>query len=151
MAKVLVIGVGNLDRGDDGAGIAAARLIRAAVPYARVIESAGDAADLIDAWGDAEHVYLIDAMVAGAAPGALERFDAHVSSLPATFNATSSHAFGAAAAVELARVLGMLPPRLIVYGIEGADYTAGSGQSPAVSAAVERVARLVAEEIAAFS
>jgi hydrogenase maturation protease len=144
---LLVIGVGNLDRGDDGAGIAAARLIRAAAPHVRVIESAGDAADLIDLWQSAETVYVIDAMLSGAPPGTVQRFDAQRRPLPVRLGSTSSHAFGVGAAVELARILGYLPPRLIVYGIEGAQYDMGSGLSQPTAAAVNAIVADICLEI----
>jgi len=37
--------------------------------------------------------------------------------------------------------LDQLPPRLIVYGIEGKDFTSGEGLSPEVAAAVEEAAQ----------
>jgi hydrogenase maturation protease len=60
---------------------------------------------------------------------------------------TSSHGLGVAQAVELGCVLGRLPRRLIVVGIEGADFGPGSNLTAAVAAAVEPAARLVAELI----
>ncbi|MBN8636246.1 MAG: hydrogenase maturation protease, partial [Anaerolineae bacterium] len=64
MNDCLIIGVGNPQRGDDGVGLAAARLVRAALPDADVRESAGDPADLIELWTTttAPTVYVIDAM-----------------------------------------------------------------------------------------
>ena len=52
------------------------------------------------------------------------------------------HALGVGDAVELARELDRLPPRLAVYGIEGESFEAGEGLSPAVEATVSA---LVAE------
>ena len=59
----------------------------------------------------------------------------------------STHAFGLAEAVELARALGRLPPRLIVYGIEGKSFEAGVGLSPEVGAAVQEVVERVLGEL----
>ena len=44
---------------------------------------------------------------------------------PASFR-SSTHAFGVGDAVELARALGRLPRRVVVYGVEGADFAAGA-------------------------
>lgn len=60
--------------------------------------------------------------------------------LPAPFAAPSTHALGLAEAVELGRALGRLPPTLTVFGIEGTTFTAGATPTPAVLAAVPRVA-----------
>jgi len=49
--------------------------------------------------------------------------------------------------VELARALGRLPPRLIIYGIEGKSFEAGAGLSPEVQAAVEGVVERVLREV----
>jgi hydrogenase maturation protease len=43
--------------------------------------------------------------------------------------------------VELARELGRLPGELVVFAVEVADTDFGTGLSPAVSAAVDLVAR----------
>lgn len=143
---LLVIGVGNLLRRDDGVGRIAARAIaRAGVP-ARVIEMEGEGATLLEAWDQAGVVVVIDAMRSGSAPGTVHRFEPPADRLPSTLRSTSTHAFGIPDAVALGRTLERLPPRLIVYGIEGADFTAGEGLSPQVDAAVPvAVSRIRAE------
>lgn len=145
MNNYLIIGVGNPQRGDDGVGLAAARLVRAALPDADVRESAGDPADLIELWTTttAPTVYVIDAMVSGGAPGAVTRFDAHRHPMPVAMNGTSTHKFGVAAAIELARVLDCLPNQLFVYGIEGSQFDHTEKLSPAVEAAAREVAKLI--------
>ncbi|MGA8805322.1 MAG: hypothetical protein WB866_11580, partial [Solirubrobacterales bacterium] len=50
---------------------------------------------------------------------------------------SSTHALGVADAVELARELDRLPARLAVYGIEGENFEAGEGLTPAVEATVD--------------
>jgi hydrogenase maturation protease len=145
-AGVLVIGVGNPRRGDDAAGLIAARLVRdrlAGVPGVSVIECDGDPARLIDRWSGARAVIVVDAVRSGAAPGRLHRIDVSARSLPAALRPVSSHAFGLAEAIELARALGALPARLVVYGIEAGAFTVGSAPSPGVAAA----AAIAAERI----
>jgi hydrogenase maturation protease len=135
---VIVIGVGNSWRGDDAAGLAVARRLRGAVD---VLEHEGDAAGLLEAWRGYEDVVVVDAATsATAAPGTVSRFDARDGPLPARVLRSSTHAFGVAEAVELARALGRLPRRLELYAIEGADFSAGAGLSPPVAAAVDRLA-----------
>lgn len=147
---LLVVGVGNEYRGDDGAGIAAARYIRAkGLPDIQVIEQPGEGTALIDLWQttQAQIVYLIDAMNSGALPGSTARFEAHHDPLPAQLAEHSSHLFGVAQAVELARVLGCLPPQLIVYAIEGGCFDFGAGLSAEVEAAARQVAERIVMEI----
>jgi hydrogenase maturation protease len=59
----------------------------------------------------------------------------------------STHDFGVAQAVEMARVLGTLPPRLVLYGIEGRCFDFGAALSPEVQQAAHEVARRVQQEI----
>jgi len=58
---------------------------------------------------------------------------------------------GIADAVELARALGRLPGRLIVYGNEGETFDAGVELAPAVAAPVALVAGSLREEVAEFA
>jgi hydrogenase maturation protease len=52
-----------------------------------------------------------------------------------------------AEAVELSRVLGRLPGSLIVFGIEGEDYSLGAELSPAVHLVVPLVVEAILAEI----
>jgi hydrogenase maturation protease len=143
-AGTLIIGLGNQYRRDDAVGLVAARRLKEAVPEpVRVLEESGEATALMDAWQGADTVILIDALNSGAKPGTVRRLDAHAQSIPAGFFHYSTHAFGVAEAVELARALGQLPPRLIVYGIEGKTFEAGLGLSPEVEKAAQEVVERV--------
>jgi hydrogenase maturation protease len=144
----VVIGVGNDWRRDDAAGLAVARRLRGRVP-ARVcvLEREGEPVALLEAWTGADEAVVIDAISSGAPPGTVHRLDAGRSPLPAQLFRGSTHALGLAEAVELARVLGRLPDRMLVYGIEGETFAAGSGLSPAVARAVERVADELGERL----
>lgn len=147
MPATLVIAYGNPLRGDDAAGLAVARLLRDQQPAGvRVIEHTGEAIDLLDLWADATLVILVDAASTGAPPGTIHHLDATVDPLPAGFRATSSHALGPAEAIELARALGRLPARLIVYAIEGERFELGTALSPAVAPAVAATVARVLEE-----
>lgn len=133
----MVIGVGNRWAGDDAAGLAVARRVGG-----RELE--GDPASLLDAWAGADDVVVVDAAASGAPPGTIRRFDAGAGPLPARSLRSSSHAFGVPDAIELARALGRLPPRLEVYAIEGASFGAGAALSGPVERAVdELVAALI--------
>jgi hydrogenase maturation protease len=136
----LIIGVGNEHRRDDAVGLVVARRLKEAAPeHVRVLEESGEAAALMDSWKGADAVILIDAVRSGAKPGTLHRLDAHKQSIPTRFFHYSTHAFGAAEAIELARALSQLPPRVIVYGIEGKTFEAGLGLSPEVEKAAQEV------------
>jgi hydrogenase maturation protease len=132
----MVIGVGTRWRGDDAAGLEVARRLRGRVA---AHEHEGDGAGLIEAWTGAADVVVVDAATSGAAPGTVRRFDARAEPLPARALRSSSHAFGVADAVELARALERLPDHLEVIAIEGADFSAGVQLSSAVERAIDEL------------
>lgn len=74
--RVRVVGVGNRYRGDDGAGLAAAKRLGAAanVPVT-LLDAIGDGTALLEVWRDADTVVVLDAMNSGAAAGTVRRLD----------------------------------------------------------------------------
>lgn len=147
----LIIGVGNPDLGDDGAGIAVARALKDRVgPGVRVVELGLDAFGLIDLLRAAPSVIVIDAAQSGATPGTIHRYDARTAPLPAgVFRSASTHDLGITNAIELGRALNLLPEEIVVFGIEGQHFTRRARLSPAVEAAVSQAAERVAGEVAA--
>ncbi len=150
MDQVVVIGIGNIFRGDDAVGLAVARRLRdLGLIGVQVQEIDGDITGLADGWQGARKVIVIDAATSRSPGGTIFRFEAHTEPLPRKLFATccSCHAFGLAQQIEVARALNQLPPCLIVYGIEGTDFTLGSRLSSGVEAAVPEVVRRVLKEI----
>jgi hydrogenase maturation protease len=148
VSRVVVIGVGNAYRGDDGAGLAVVARLRGRVPEGvDVVASEEEPTRLMDTWDGADSVVLVDTVASGGEPGELHRFDASADGVPVRVFRSSTHAFGVGEAIELARALGTLPGQVLVYGIEGAAFDAREGLSAPVEAAVERLADAVLEEL----
>ena len=149
--RVLVLGIGNPGRGDDGAGPAAVHRLRGVAPeQARLLEHRGDGAGLLEIFRASEQVILIDAIRSGARPGTVVRMDACAGPLPLPLSAVSSHALGPAEAVEMARALGALPARLVVFGIEGREFGMQDRLSAEVEQALDEVVGWVMREIEAL-
>jgi len=147
---VLIIGIGNIFRGDDAAGLAAALMFREMqLPGMQVLEMDGDITTLADGWQGVQRVVVIDAVTSKAAAGTIFRFAAHREPLPKKMFATccSCHAFGVAHQIEMARALNQLPPCLMVYGIEGKDFTLGSKISPEVQQALPRLVEQIRQDL----
>jgi len=143
-----VIGVGNEFRGDDAVGLVVARTLADDFDGAvRVLECEGEPVSLITAWEGCDRAIVVDATQSGAAPGTIRRIAAHAGPLPASLSGSSTHLLGIADAIELARALGRLPARTIVYGIEGASFAAGDELSESAAAAAERVAVAIRREL----
>ena len=145
----VVIGVGNPDRGDDGVGAEALAFLEGRLPGGvRLVRLSGaDPAHIIEAWEGAGTVFLVDAMVSGAPAGTLRRFDAAAEPLPAEVSLASTHALGAGAAIEMARVLGRLPQALTVYAVEGTTFTVGAPIGATVAAGAAEAAARILEEV----
>ena len=144
----LILGIGNPERGDDAVGGEVVRLLRGRLPAGfEVLPHSGEATALLTCMQGAEVAFLIDAAVSGAEPGTVRRFDVAEQSLPSGLGALSSHGFALAQAIELARVLGSLPRRCIVYAIEGHQFEPGTPLSPKAAHAAAEVADRILHEL----
>lgn len=143
----LIIGIGNRDRGDDAVGrIVAERLRDYDIPNMEIFEESGEAARLLDCFAGADIVWLLDAAMSGAPIGTIQCFDVSSAPLPQGKTFVSTHGFGLAEAVELARALKRLPRRCIVYTVEISSCEIGAPLTPEVAAgAQELLARMCTE------
>lgn len=144
MGELLVIGVGSDFRGDDAAGLLAARRL-ATVPGLHAVEHRGDAVTIFERWQPTDRVVVVDALRSGDAPGTVFRFDATGTPVPADAGWLSTHAPGLAEGIETARALGRLPASLTVYGIEAGSVEPGAPVTPEVARAVAEVAHTIVD------
>jgi len=144
-SRVVVIGVGNALRADDAAGLEVVRRLRGG-PGVDVLEQSGEATTLLDALRGRAAALIVDA-AAGTDPGRLHRLDAAAGPLPQGMFGVSTHGFGVAEGIELARALGALPPMCVVYAVEGERFETGAPMSEAVARALPRLAEDITKEI----
>ena len=148
MAERLVLGIGNPDRGDDAVGRIVARSLRVHAPAdVRIAEQDGEATALLAELQLAQSAWLVDAAQSGVQPGTIHRIDCSSADVVLPGGTVSSHGFGVAEAVGLARALGLLPRQCVVYAVEAADFTPGAEPSPEVAAAAGEVTRRILEEL----
>jgi hydrogenase maturation protease len=139
---VLVVGFGNPLAGDDGAGPAVIeRLVRAGLPPGLRAEEGGqDSLRLPSLWRGERRVFLVDALVRGAEPGAIHRVDhEHLLGIPQRHG--TAHQLSLP---ESLRWLALAFPemgavRYRLWGIEPARLDRVVGLTPAVEAAVRAV------------
>ena len=139
----VVVGIGNDFRRDDGVGLYVARLVREiSIESIKIVIGIPDGYALMETWSVSSKVYVIDSTVSGALPGYIYRFDALRENIPTDiFTGYSTHSINLVQAIELARTMNRLPDSLIIYGIEGGDFSPG----PQLSPEVERAARATSE------
>jgi hydrogenase maturation protease len=156
VAIVRVIGCGNPEAGDDGAGIAAVEATREELERLDGVEVVARASplDLLHLLEGADAVIVVDAIRTPGGdrlPGALVRAEAGPDGLPAEIRSSlSSHGFGIAESVGLAAAIGD-PPRVVVLGVEVESATAGARMSDPVLAAVPGLASWVVAEARALA
>lgn len=151
-AGVVVIGVGNPYRRDDGVGVEVLGRVEAAgLGGVRCMESDGAPASLCDAWTGARLAVVVDAARSGSPPGTVHVTTIGDGSMPASAATPrgGSHALSIADAVALGEVLERLPQRLLIVGVEVGDVGDGPGLSQAVLAAVTPAADVVCAAVRA--
>ena len=121
--RLVVIGVGHRDRGDDGIGPAVVEALSHRTDRATTIIREGDLAVLPLLWERDDDVVIVDASIERSGPvGRLHEIDPDglVSSI-----GMSTHGLNVADAIQLARRLGRSPSRLRVVGISGKNFHTG--------------------------
>ncbi|HXP18526.1 MAG TPA: hydrogenase maturation protease [Streptosporangiaceae bacterium] len=146
---VVVIGVGNEFRRDDGAGPEVlARLRDQVADNVRLVVSDGEPARLIEAWAGASLALVVDAVRADpVTPGRIHRLVLDQAGAEHV-RPVSSHGLGLGEAIGLARALNLMPDRLIVHAVEAAEFGFGVGLTPAVAAATDALTSAVLHDLA---
>ncbi|MFF3886020.1 hydrogenase maturation protease [Streptomyces sp. NPDC001914] len=159
LAGTAVIGIGNEFRRDDGVGWAAIALLceraaRRPLPAGTgLAQCDGDPGRLITLWENKALALVIDACFPPSAqPGRTHRWCVAPGEVPHhAAGRQSTHGLGLAEAFCLAGRLGRGPGRLIVYAVEGADRSLGTGLTPAVTAALPGLVRCIEEDVRQYS
>ncbi len=147
----LVIGCGNLLRGDDAVGPVLVRrlLDRDLPPTVEVADGGTSGMDVAFRMRGADRVVLVDAATTGGEPGSLYRLEgADVEELP-PLEGLNLHSFRWDHALAFAHwvLKDEYPEEVVVYLIEAAQLEFGTPLSEPVEAAMERlVDHLVADE-----
>lgn len=156
--KILIAGVGNVLRGDDGFGIAVAQKLEG-MPHGKnvtIIESGIAGISLVQELMDGYDMLIVaDAVERNGVPGTLYLIEPEVPDHDEKASNTlhqslaDAHYSDPAKVFILAKALGVLPPKVFLVGCEPAEYDElGADMSPAVTQAVqlavERIETLIA-------
>lgn len=148
----LVLGVGNVLLRDEGVGVAVSDRLGedpAGLPVGtRVVDGGTLGLDLLPLIGDAGSLVLIDAVDLGREPGAiavLRDDEIHA----ALAGHVSPHQVGIGDLIAAARLMGSLPARVSLIGIQPGSISIGLDLTDEVAAAVPRAVELARVEISA--
>ena len=150
---IAILGVGNVLLGDDGVGVDVVREIARRVASGETTVPAET--DLVDGGtlglrllplvSGARALVIVDAAEVGEAPGDVRVVSgASIGSCGIRVSAGADAGIGEL--VDVARLLGTLPPGVSLVGIRPAALEAGLGLSPAVQATLDEAVRAVLEE-----
>jgi len=146
---ILVIGLGNLLRGDDAIGPSVVEeLTRRGLPEGVTALDGGtgglDLLQVLEGW---KRVVVIDAANIEREPGQFIRFAPDQARLAHAADRFSLHNAGLSEVLALANVLGRSLPEMVIFGVQPAEIGWGEGLSPALEAALPALADAVLEEI----
>ncbi len=148
-ANVLVLGLGNTFRRDDGLGVRAVERLqqRYDLPEeVRVRVGAVLGVHLLSEFENVQHLIVVDAIRADAPPGTLIRLEG--TEVPHMFTArVSLHELALSEVLSLAEVLGLRPPHVVALGLVPESLSMGPDLSPAVRERLDVLVEAVWEEI----
>ena len=145
--SVLVVGIGNRSRGDDGIGPeVASRVARLGLPGVWVVVQDEPLA-LVEHLSRHEEVVVVDATAPRGAPGSVQVLEVGSAPLRREPPAIGSHGLGVPEAVELARALGRLPHRLTLVGVEAQGFDVGAPLSEQVRDRLDDAVRAVLDAL----
>lgn len=150
--QTLVIGCGNVLRGDDAAGPVLVRRLwdRGLPDGVRCADGGTGGMDVAFQMRGVPHVILVDACSSGSEPGTLFEVPGHeVENLP-PLAGINLHAFRWDHAIAFAHWLlkDDYPAKVTAYLIEGERFEVGDPLSPSVDSAVDRLADLLLSRLA---
>ena len=149
-ASVLVLGIGNILRRDEGVGVRVIEALRDEdVPEdVELFDGGTFGAELIDVIADRAGVIVIDAIEHEGTPGSVFRFSgddlaAHASA------SLSVHEIGLLDTLRMAKQLGCPPKEVLVLGVVPEDIGPGLELTPTVAKQVPKIVQRVLEELRA--
>ncbi len=149
MKPRLVLGVGNILMMDDGVGVRVAEALQDAPLPADVEVADGGTfgSELIDLLADRDHLIVVDAVAADAAPGTVLRFDDDecLAQAPA---AMSLHEVGVLETLRMAHLMGCAPKRVTLFGIVPDTVGPGLELTARMAGTVPKVVEVVRRALA---
>jgi hydrogenase maturation protease len=153
MARIAVIGIGNVLTGDDAVGPHVVKVLEARFalpPDVQVMDAGTPGYDLTSFMADVEAVILIDAVKAKGGPGEVLVYDKEGLLKKAPMLAMSPHEPGVREALLNAEFIGVAPKVVRLVGVIPASVATGIGLSPEVRAAVPAAVAKVLKELEAL-
>jgi len=152
VARVAVLGLGNLMRADDALGMLAVHRLRShprLPPSVLLIEGGTLGLELLHPLEGITHLLALDAVEAGVPPGTLLRFaGSDVDMIPV---GKSVHLLGFSDLIGALRLTGSAPREIVVLGVQPQVIGWSTELSPSVAAALPELLDAALDQIAAWT
>ena len=147
--STIVLGLGNSLRGDDGVGPAVIEWLdrQALPPGVEAIDGGTSGLDIVSILMGRERAIIVDAANVGRVPGQWARFTPDVAQLKESDTTLSLHSAGLAEALALGAALNVLPPTIIIYGVQPQSLDWSAQLSAEVQVAMIEVGQAVLREL----
>ena len=150
--NILVLGVGNILLGDEGAGVRVVEHLEDRYDFSEQVEfvDGGTAGlELLSCLDDKDHLIIIDAIIDEETPGTFKKMV--LEDPPAFFqNRISPHQLGLSEMLSCAAMTDNLPGNISLYGIIPLTLETGLDLSEEVAAVVEDISRQVIDDLQAL-
>ena len=149
----VILCLGNLLRNDDGAGVAVYKILaedNCLPENVELVDGGTPGLETVLLLQGYKRAIIVDAADMGRRPGEWVRFtyrEAALKSHDVTVRGTL-HSAGLAEALVLGDALGVLPPEIVIYGIQPQEIGWSEGLSKPVRTAIPAICAAVLDEIA---
>ncbi len=148
-SRILVLGLGNILLHDEGLGVWVAEALRRRFTFpdsVTVLEGGTLGLDLLPWLVGVDRLLVIDAVRLGRAPGDIVRLEG--GEVPAALDIKiSPHQVGVQDLLAAARLTGLEPPHVVLWGMEAERLDPGTGFSPSVADGLPRLQAMVLDEL----
>lgn len=139
----LVLALGNPLRGDDGIGAAILDALPEMPADVVLLDGGTPGLDLVLSLQGHDRVIILDAADMGEPPGVWRQTQPDVLLANDSSLRGNLHNAGLSEALSLSEALGVLPPEIVILGIQPAEIGWEQGLSPPVAEAIPRVCEAV--------
>ncbi len=149
MPRTLVLGVGNLLLSDDGVGVRVIQKLQEEHSLPEEVETVDGGTcglDLLHFLEGVENLIVVDAANMGLPPGTIKRLEGEA--VPAFLSQKMSpHEINLPELLFSAKLTGIYPKRVVVFGIQPQTIETSLDLSPPVAAQVDELVELVLAEL----
>ncbi|RII31470.1 MAG: hydrogenase expression/formation protein [Geobacter sp.] len=137
--NILVLGVGNLVMGDDGAGVRVVQRLQSEyrMPgHVEIMDGGTLGLDILPRLDGVGRLLMVDAVETGHGPGTCVRLAGE--EIPLVLeNRISPHQMGIRDLLGVARLIGSLPQEIVLIGVQPGNIEMGTELTPDVEAKVD--------------